>query len=70
MQTNTEKNYLTIREVAKTGLLSEYAIRLLLKQGKIPAIYIGNKALINYPLLIEQLNEESRKAVCHETENC
>lgn len=64
------KQYYTIREVAATGLLPEHALRMLLKQNKIPAIYIGNKALVNYPLLIEQLNEESRKAVCHETENC
>ena len=42
---------MTIREIAKTGLLSEHALRLLLKEGKLPAIYIGNKALVNYDKL-------------------
>ncbi|MGN8755250.1 hypothetical protein [Blautia sp. HCP3S3_C4] len=47
---------MTIREIAKTGLLSEHALRLLLKEGKLPAIYVGNKALINYDKLCEQLH--------------
>lgn len=34
---------MTIREIARTGLLSEHALRLLLKEGKLPAIYVGNK---------------------------
>ncbi len=57
----TEKNkkFLTVREVAATGILTEYAIRLLLKQKKIPAIYINRKALINYPLLLESLDKQS-----------
>lgn len=46
---------LTVRETAKTGILPEHAIRLMLKQGKIPAVYIGKKALINYDKLCEQL---------------
>jgi hypothetical protein len=33
------------------------------KQGKIPHIMCGKKCLINYPLLLEQLTEESKKAV-------
>ncbi len=47
---------MTIREVAKTGVLSEYALRILAKKGKIPCISINNKVLINYDALIEQLN--------------
>lgn len=46
----------TIREVAATGLLSEYALRLLEKQGKLPSIRVGTKILINLDLLIQQLN--------------
>lgn len=46
---------LTIREIAETGILSEYALRLMLKDGKLPAIYVGRKALINYDKLCEQL---------------
>lgn len=46
---------MTIREIAKTGLLSKHALRLLLKEGKLPAIYVGNKALINYDRLRTEL---------------
>ena len=46
---------MTIREIAKTGLLSEHALRLLLKERKLPAIYVGNKALINYDRLCTEL---------------
>lgn len=54
-----EKVFLTIREVAKTGLLSEYALRLMEAQGRLPGVYVGPKKLINVPLLREQLNRES-----------
>ena len=46
---------MTIREIASTGLLSEHALRLMLKEGKLPAIYIGKKALIKYDRLCEEL---------------
>ena len=46
----------TIREVAATGLLSEYSLRLMEKQGKLPCIYVGKKCLINLDLLIQKLN--------------
>jgi hypothetical protein len=47
---------LSIRQVAQTGLLPEHAIRLLLKEGKLPAIYVGKKALINYEKLVYLLS--------------
>ena len=47
---------MTIREVAKTGILPEHALRILGKQGKLPAVYIGKKCLVNYSLLKNQLN--------------
>ena len=50
-----QPNMMTVREVAKTGLLSEHALRIMLKAGKLPAIYIGKKALINYDKLVDQL---------------
>ena len=59
--TNTPQ-FLTIRETAKTGILSEHSLRLMQKQGKIPHIMCGTKCLINYPLLVEMLTEESKKA--------
>ena len=57
------KTFLTIREVAKQGILSEYTLRIMQKQNKLPHIMCGTKCLVNYPLLLEQLNEASRKAV-------
>ena len=51
-----QPNMMTVREIARTGLLSEHALRIMLKAGKLPAIYIGNKALINYDKLCEQLS--------------
>lgn len=46
---------MTIREIARTGLMSEHALRMMLKAGKLPAIFIGKKALINYNKLCEEL---------------
>lgn len=48
---------LTIREVARTGLLPEHALRLMAKAGKLPALKVGNKVLINYDKLCQQLQE-------------
>ena len=47
---------MTIREIAKEGVLTEHALRLMLKAGRLPAIYIGSKALVNYDNLLEQLS--------------
>lgn len=44
---------------AITGLSSRYLIQLC-KDGKIPFIMVGNDFRINVPLLVEQLNEESK----------
>lgn len=46
---------MTIREVARTGILSEHALRLMVRDGKLPVLYIGRKALINYDSLCEVL---------------
>ncbi len=50
---------LTIRQTAKRGPLSEHRLRLLEKQGQLPGIYSGNRFLVNYELLLEQLNRQS-----------
>lgn len=46
----------TIREVARMGILSEYNLRLMEKQRKLPCIYSGNRCLINVDKLILMLN--------------
>ena len=48
--------FMSIREVARTRIASEYALRLWEKQGKLPCIYSGKKCLINFDRLVEQLN--------------
>ena len=47
---------LTIRQVAATGVLSEHALRLLQKQGRLPCLYVGNRCLVNYDKLLAQLD--------------
>lgn len=51
--------FLTIRQVAATGLLSEYQLRLLEKQGRLPGLRSGNRFKVNVPLLLEQLDRDS-----------
>lgn len=56
------KTFYTVREVAHTGILSEYALRLMLKSDNPPPhIKINKKVKINYPLFIEWLDNESKK---------
>ncbi len=50
-------NLCTIKETAATGLLSEYSLRKLAKQGRLPAIYVGRKCLISIEQLKQQLRE-------------
>ena len=58
------KTFYTVREVAHTRTLSEYALRLMLKSNNPPPhITINKKVMINYPLFIEWLDNESKKAV-------
>ena len=65
---------MTVREIAGTGLMPEHALRRLLKEGRLPAIFIGKKALINYDRLCSQLQEldstypATVKAECYKLE--
>ena len=65
MVQQTAPKFLTIRETAATGILSEHHLRLMAKRGELPGIYAGTRFKVNYPLLIEKLNRESEvKAEC------
>ena len=66
---NNTPQFLTIREIAKTGILSEHALRVMQKTKRLPCIMVGTKCLINYSQLIEQLNAESKKAINKRCEN-
>lgn len=47
----------SIREAARRGPLSEYCLRLMLKQGNLPGVFSGRKFLVNYDRLLERLEE-------------
>ena len=53
----TEK-FLTIRQTAKRGPLTEYCLRLLLRAGKLPGVYSGTRFLVNYGKLVAMLNSD------------
>lgn len=47
---------MSIRDIAKTGVLPENAIRTMVKNGSIQVVHSGTKVLINFKLLCEYLN--------------
>lgn len=53
--------FMTIRQVAKTGIVPEAFLRRMERNGVLPCVYSGRKCLINYPMLVERLNELSEK---------
>ena len=59
-------HFLTIRQAAATGILSEYRLRLLRAQGKLPGILAGTRFLVNVDALEEMLDQASRKEVRHD----
>lgn len=64
MNNNYIPRMYTVRQIAKTGILPENAIRVLLKQGKLPAVYSGTTAYINFDKMCEYLrNLEPSKAI-------
>ena len=53
----TMPTLLSIRQVAQTGLISEYTLRSMVKQGYVPHVKVGTKVLINYEMFCNQLND-------------
>ena len=53
-------DFKTIRQTARTGIISENRLRVLVAQGKIPGVYSGNRFMVNYDQLVELLNEQSK----------
>ena len=45
---NNIPKLMTIRQVAKTGIIPEKALRELVKQGVVKVLYSGNRAFVNY----------------------
>ncbi|WP_298030031.1 hypothetical protein [uncultured Dysosmobacter sp.] len=55
--------FLTIRQTAATGLITEHRLRIMVASGTCPGIRTGNRFLVNVDALCEMLDAESRKAV-------
>lgn len=55
---------MTIREIARTGILPENAIRMFVKQNKIPHIKVNKKVLINFHILCNMLNDVQSTLLC------
>lgn len=52
---NEVPRFMTIRQAAAAGPLSEYCLRLMEKRGELPCIYSGRRCLINYDEFLEKL---------------
>lgn len=53
--------FLTIRQTAATGILTEHRLRLMVASGECPGIKTGNRFLVNVRALAELLEEQSRR---------
>ena len=52
--------YQTIKQTAESTGLSQYFLRQLLKTGKLPHMKTGVKIMVNVPLLLSKLEEQSQ----------
>lgn len=57
IETTRLPKLMSIREVAQTGVIPEHALRRLIKEGKVPCIYSGRKALICFGKLCELIGK-------------
>lgn len=56
---NTEQKFMTIRQTAAAGYDTEFHLRLMLKQGRLPGFFSGRTFKVNVPMLLELLDRES-----------
>jgi len=54
-----QTNLISIRLASQMGPLSEYALRRMLAEGRLPGLYVGSKYLVNYPMLLAQIEADS-----------
>lgn len=55
---NDPARWPTVREAAERGPLSEYALRLGIREGWVPGIFVGNRFRVNYEKLLKILEEK------------
>lgn len=46
-------DYLTIRQTAERGIITEYQLRKMLRAGELPGFYSGKTYKVNVPMLID-----------------
>lgn len=51
--------YLTIRQTAERGIITEYQLRKMLRAGELPGFYSGKTYKVNVPMLIDKLDAMS-----------
>ena len=56
---NIQPQFMTIRQVAATGIMSEFVLRRMEKAGELPCIYTGKRCLVHYDKLLEKLGDMS-----------
>jgi hypothetical protein len=54
-----QKKFLSIRETAKAGVISEHHLRQMVAQGQAPGFYVGSHFRVNVPMLIDKLDKMS-----------
>lgn len=51
------QEFLTIRQAAARGPLTEFRLRVLKAEGRLPGFYAGSRYYINYGKLLEMLDQ-------------
>lgn len=52
-------NYLTIKQTAERGIITEFQLRKMLRAGELPGFYSGRTYKVNVPMLIDKLDAMS-----------
>ena len=55
--------FLTIRQTAAQGVVSEHFLRQLVAQGSCPGLYAVKRYLVNFDALLEMLDSMSRENI-------
>lgn len=58
-QMKNYNNYLTIKQTAERGIITEFQLRKMLKAGELPGFYSGRTYKVNVPMLIDKLDAMS-----------
>lgn len=68
MNTMSNPKFMTIRQTARSGILSESALRRRLACGQLPGFYAGSRYYVHVGQLLEMLEKES--AMCGAVSGC